>query len=358
MADEPEVVEKETQELADAIGEEGTLAHLQRNVPRVRFDAASESLVEDKPETPPESPTEKPEEKVEGKPEETASPEEKPEEKPVEGKFKSKEDAEKAHAEAERKMHEATTKAAEAEKAKLAAEKEREELQKKLEEALAKPPEKPEEKQMPAADRKAAIREATKNALETIRGLDRDDDDYDSQVEEAWASALIEVGMGSTPFTQAEIDKMVKESLKADKEAEKAAAAEKEKQEAGERAWNAAIEQGKKAGLKLDQKDSADWRIFDSIERDFARDGLPEELQGKPLTEIVDWMIDQTKKLTGNLIEQTDAQREAAKKAQIKNQVLTTGGKSPPPVKEQETYTLAELQRQMREKAQARHRGA
>jgi hypothetical protein len=342
---------KEVKDLVDQIGEGGTLAHIQRSTPKLRFDAATDALVEEEAAKPPE-------EKLEDAPAETKS-EEKPEETPEEkaGKFKTKEEAEKAHSEAERKMHDATTKAAEAEKARLAVEAERDELKKKLEETLAKPPEEPEEKPMPAADRKVAIREATKKALDTIRNLDREDDDYDTQVEEAWASALIEVGMGGAQFTQKEIDKMVKDSIKADREAEKAAKAQKDKEEAGERAWQQALDQGKKAGLTLDDKRSLDYRIFDSLERDFASNGLPEELHGKSLNEIVDWMIKETRQLTGKLIEQTDAEREAARKAQTKNTVLTQGSKPPPQTEESETYTLAQLQRQMKEKAAAKHRG-
>ncbi|CAO0823790.1 hypothetical protein DFAR_3900016 [Desulfarculales bacterium] len=238
-------------------------------------------------------------------------------------------------------MHEAKTQAAEEKRAREAAQAEAAELKAKLEEALAKPSEKPAEEVKPMApgDRKVKVLAATKAALTTIRELDRNSDDYDERVEEAWAEALLEAGMTGSPLTQTEIDKMVKDSLKTAKQAQEAADAEKEKATAGERAWQAALDQGKKAGLTLDDESSADFLLFDSIERKLG-EKTPDELKGKPLPDVVDYMIKEVRKLTGKVVATTEAERARAKKAQIANSVLTKGVSTPKGTTEEpETYT-------------------
>jgi len=371
MADEvtQEAPEKVT-DLAESIGEEGTLASIQSRMTKVRFDSDSGGLVEDAAASPGDG---------DGKPaddkgaaddqaaadakaaEEKAAIDaaaEKEEKKPKE--YATKEDAEKAALEATRKMTEATTQAAKDKEAKEAAQKEAADLKAKLEE-LAKPPEKPAEEVKPITveDRKVKVRAATKAALTTIRSLDRSADDYDDKVEEAWAEALLESGMTGTPLTQAEIDKMVKESMKAAKESQDAADKAKDDATAADRAWQAALDQGKKAGLTLDDESSADYRLFDSIERDLGKKGLPDELKGKPLSDVVDHIVKEVRRLTGKVVETTEKERERARKAQIANSVLTKGVTVPKDkAPETETYTLAQLQRQDLERRKARQRGA
>jgi hypothetical protein len=334
----------------------------------MRFDTDSGGLVEEAAAAPEEKPAagevDIDDQKVDGEKtaEEATAAEaaaKEAEKKPKE--YATKEAAEQAALEATQKMTAATTQAARDKEARETAEQEAAELKAKLEEALAKPADKPadEEKPLAPGDRKVKVLAATKAALTTIRELDRSADDYDEKVEMAWAEALLEAGMTGSPLTQTEIDKMVKESLKTAKEAQKTADAEKEAATAGERAWQAALDQGKKAGLTLDDVNSADYRLFDSIERDLGQKGLPKELLGKPLTDVVDHIIKEVRKLTGKVVATTEAERQRARKAQIANTVLTKGVNAPKAATEEsETYTLAQLQRQDLERRKARQRGA
>lgn len=377
MADgvvEHSISPEKTTDLVAEIGEEGTLASIQARTSKMVFNTDTGGLVEEAAAEPEEKAEAKPagaeeeagDKKGEGEGEKTAeeiaaaeAAAKEAEKKPKE--YATKEEAEKAALEATQKMTAATTQAAEEKKARETAERESAELKVKLEEALAKPPEKPAEEAKPMApgDRKVRVLAATKAALTTIRELDRSADDYDEKVEEAWAEALLEAGMTGSPLTQVEIDKMVKESLKTAKEAQKAADDAKTAAEAGERAWQAALDQGKKAGLTLDDVTSADYRLFDSIERDLGQKGLPKELEGKPLTDVVDHIIKEVRRLTGKVVKTTEAERERARKAQINNTVLTKGVNAPKAAPEEpETYTLAQLQRQDLERRKARQRGA
>jgi hypothetical protein len=358
---------EKTLDLVAEIGVEGTLASIQSKTAKMRFDPDSGGLKEDAP-TPPEEAAPAGEEgadaaaagddkTAEELAAEAAATKEKEDKKPKE--YATKEDAEKAALAATQKMTEATTQAARDKEAREATERENAELKAKLEETLAKAPEKPAEEEAPVKpeEHQKRVRAATKAALSTIRGLDRTADDYDEQVEEAWAIALLEAGTGT--LSQAEIDKMVNGSLKAAKDAQAAAEAEKEKATASDRAWQAAIDQGKKAGLTLDDTRSADYRLFDSIERDLTANGLPEDLKGKPLKDVVDYIVKEVRKLTGAVVQTTDAERERARKAQINNTVLTKGLTAvKSKADEPETYTLAELQRQDLERRKARQRGA
>lgn len=353
------VTEDKVADLAEDIGTEGTLASIQSRVPKMRFDSVSETIVEDAAKSEEKS-EEGDDKKAEAQGDDKPEGEEKAEKKPP--KYKSIEEAEEAAKNAATKMHEATTTAAQEKAAREALARENAELKQKLEEGLAKAPEeKPSEeaKPMGVEERKAKVRAATKAALTTIRELDRTADDYDDKVEEAWAEALLEAGMTGSPLTQVEIDKMVKESMKAAAEAQKAADAEKAKATAAQTAWQAALEQGKKAGLNLDDEDSADYMLFDAIERRMGEKGLPEELKGKPLTEVVDYIIKEVRRRTGQVVKTTEEERARARKTQTDNSVLTKGMK-PTETKPEETqnYTLAELQRADRERRMARQRGA
>jgi hypothetical protein len=363
MADE--VVNQDapkTTDLVAEIGEEGTLASIQARSNRVRFDSETGGLKEEPVNQPGQEGGEPEDKAAAGEAgAKTGGGEGEQKEEPK-LKYKSQEDAEAAQKEAERKMHEATTQAAKEKEAREAVEREAAELKTKLEEALAKSQEKPaegEQKPMATGDRKAKVRAATKAALTTIRELDRTADDYDEKVEEAWAEALLEAGMTGTPLTQAEIDKMVKDSMTAAQKAQKEADDKAEQTSSAERAWQAALDQGKKAGLNLDDEDSADFMLFDAIERRLATKGLPDELKGKQLPEVVEYMIKEVRRRTGKVVADTEKERERARKTQINNSVLTKGV-TPPPERAEESkpYTLAELQRQDKERRMARQRGA
>ena len=342
--------------LAEQIGSEGTLASLQANMPKLRAGSATEGFTEEQPaasENPPEKPEEKPEDKL-------AKDEGKPKEEEVKPKYKSQDEAEKAALEATRKMTEATTLAAEKEKARVALESERDELKQKLEEALAKPPEKPAEEAKPATgeDRKARIKAATKAVFDKIAEMDRTDPDYREQVADAWTEGLEAVGMGGTTLTQAEIDKMVKGSLKAEQDATAAARAEQDKKDAAaenERVEAKARDLGVKAGLDLEVLDSADSIIWDLM-----KTKIPKEVFDKGTLEAqVEWVAAEVRKRTDKKVETSEAEKELARKTQIKNGILPRGN-TRPAVQEDKTdnYSLASLQKADRERRAARHRGA
>ena len=338
------------EELAEQIGPGGTLASLQANVPKLRSGSATDGFVEDKPASEevkaPEEKATKPEDQPAGDKEEEVKP----------PKYKSQEEAEKAALEATRKMTEATTQAAEEKKAREALASERDELKQKLEEALAKPAE--ETKPVTGDDRKVRIKAATKAVFDKIAEMDRTDSDYQEQVADAWAEGLEAVGMGGANLTQAEIDKMVKGSLKAEQEATAAARAEQDKVDAAaesERIEAKARDLGAKAGLDLADPDSADSIIWDRM-----KTKIPKEVFDKGTLEAqVEWVAAEVRKRTGKVVETSEAEKEIARKAQIKNGILPRGNNRPAVQEDKpDNYSLASLQKADREKRAARHRGA
>ena len=342
------------EELAEQIGPGGTLASLQANMPKLRSGSATEGFTEEKPDNEevvvPEDKTAKPDDKPAGDKEEEVNP----------PKYKSQEEAEKAALEATRKMTEATTQAARDKEAREATERERDELKQKLEEVLAKPPEKPAEETKPVTgdDRKVRIKAATKAVFDKIAEMDRTDSDYQEQVADAWAEGLEAVGMGGTNLTQAEIDKMVKGSLKAEQDAAAAARAEQDKADAAvesERIEAKARDLGSKAGLDLEDPDSADSIIWDRM-----KTKIPQEVFDKGTLEAqVEWVAAEVRKRTGKVVETSEAEKERARKAQIKNGVLPRGNNRPAvPEDKTDNYSLASLQKADRERRAARHRGA
>ena len=336
-------------ELAEQIGPGGTLASLQSNMPKLRSGSATEGFVEEQLAAGEES-SEKLEEKPEDKPAEVKEEEVKP------PKYKSQAEAEKAALEATRKMTEATTQAAKDKEAREASERERDEFKQKLEEALAKPAE--ETKPVTGDDRKVRIKAATKAVFDKIAEMDRTDSDYQEQVADAWAEGLEAVGMGGTNLTQAEIDKMVKGSLKAEQDVAAAARAEQDKADAvaeSERIEAKARDLGAKAGLDLEDPDSADSIIWDRM-----KTKIPKEVFDKGTLEAqVEWVATEVRKRTGKVVETSEAEKEIARKAQIKNGVLPRGNNRPAVQDDKpDNYSLASLQKADRERRAARHRGA
>lgn len=271
-------------------------------------------------------------EKVGPKPDEPKPEEFKP-------RFKSQEEAEKAHAEAERKMHEATTRAADLER-------ERDELKKapKPEPVAEKPAEeapKPPTREEQKARLKSVALTANQKALEKIDQLDRTDSDYHKQVAEAWAEAnteaLLEAGLGSG-VSQDAINKMVadqvKETLKADKEATAAERAKEdaERKAASEKTVNEqAATLAREAGLDMDP-DSVDSIVFWKVAEKLPDQDFMKGAQTPPLKDQVDWVIAEARKKLGK-VAQTAAEREAAAlKVQQDNAVLQKGG-TPKPTK-------------------------
>lgn len=287
--------------------------------------------VSEEEEPPPGGPEPKPGEE---KPGEVKAGEEptKKEEPPAGPRFKSQEEAEKAHAEAERKMHAATGRSADLER-------ENAELKQKVE-AAAKPPEKPaEEKPVVTAptndERMAKISEATKAAnraaLPKLRALDPDDPDYEekysdlmTEINAATVKALLEVGISTASLTRDEVEKIYQDKLDADRK----------KGEATEAAHveTRAKEMGIKLGLKLDNPDSNDSIVWDRM-----KGKIPQEVFDKNSLEAqVEWVAAAVRKVTDEAA-LSEAEKEAiARQTQEGQQPLGRGGLTPKPKPKQE----------------------
>ena len=288
--------------------------------------------------------------------EEAKSGEEAPkkEEPPIGPRFKSQEDAEKAHAEAERRMHEATTKEAEERKAREKAERELEELR----QAQAKLPEKkPEEKPVVKApteeERTAKISEAAKTAnlaaMPKLRSLDPDDPDYEEKyaaimtdINVAIGKALLEVSIAPSSLTREEVEKIYEERAKTEREKVEAA-------EAG-RIEIRAKEMGVKAGLSLDDPESADSIIWDRFKTQ-----IPQEVYDKNSLEAqVEWVTNKVRSITGKVALTVAEKEEAARKIQEDNQPLGRGGVRPKPAVNPKDETPGSLAEDFNEAAKRR----
>jgi hypothetical protein len=238
-----------------------------------------------------------------------------------EPKHKTWEETEKARVEAERTMHEANTKAAEEVKAK-------ETLQKELDELKANPPEKKEPaKEVTEEERDAQLEAvasaANEQAMAEIAELDDQDPDYRKLVAKAWgkANAKIIKAARQTPISQADIDKLIDQRWDAKDTAAKAAKAEADLKTAGQQAAKEVEDYCKEHGLPVDDPEKAEYDLFDAAERK-----LPVELQGKGATpEVKEWIANYIRQRTGKVVEQSEAERQAALVAQKKNAVLGKG---------------------------------
>ena len=270
---------------------------------------------------------------------ETKTGEEKPgeikAEEPLTGpRFKSQEEAEKAHAEAERRMHEATTKEADERKA-------REALQREVDELRAQQAKPPEIKESVVAaptndERVAKIAEAMKAvnrvAVPKLRALDSNDPDYEQQyadiqteITTALAKALLEVNISPASLSKEEVKQIYQDEL----------TAARQKGEATEaaRVETTAKEMGIKLGLTLDDPESADSIIWDRY-----KSRIPQEVFDKNSLEAqVEWVASAVRKVTGKAA-LSEAEKEAiARKTQENNQPLGRGGVKPKPSTKQET---------------------
>ena len=246
-------------------------------------------------------------------------------------RFKSQEEAEKAHLEAETRMHTATTEAADLKRQNA-------ELQKKLEVAerpLEKPTEeKPVVKPPTEEERMAKIVEATKAAnavaVPKLRALDPDDPDYEqkyadiqTEIAIATAKALLEVGISTASLSREEVEQIYQEKL--DAERKKGEATEAARIEV--KAKDIAI----KSGLDLSDPESLDSIVWDRM-----KGQIPEEIYAKGTLEAqVEWVTAEVRKRIGKAA-LTEAERQAAARiAQENNQPLGKGGQKPKPQTQQ-----------------------
>jgi hypothetical protein len=252
---------------------------------------------------------------------------------------------------AQTKMHTATQETATERKAREAAEsraeaaeKERDDLKKQLAAVTAKPPVKPGEASAgddeldPEVEKVATA--ATREALRKIDGLDPDDPDYEDRRAQIWARTNAKIVKAATtsksPMSQEAIDQLVDQRIEARETKTAEERAEAVRKENAARAWDKALDQAEKAGLSVRDKKSADSRIFHDLERE-----IPEELYGK-FDEAAQWLIAETQTCLGRKVEQTEAEKAAAKVVQKRNTVLGRGD-NPPPKQPFKPKTLSEM---------------
>lgn len=248
-------------------------------------------------------------------------------------KYKTHEEAEAGAREHQRFATEKAEEAKREKEAREAAERERDELKQKLEVA-SKPPEKEPDK--PASDDElnaqveAVAEAANEEALATIGELDRTDPDYPKLVAKAWAKANAKVvkAAARAPLSQADIDALIDKRLQT-KDAETAAQREEQrkKDEASEgaRLEAKAKELGTKAGLDLDDPESADSIIWDRM-----KGQIPDEVYAKGTLEAqAEWVTAEVRKRTGKVAQTAAEREEAARRTQNENGVLGRGGHKP-----------------------------
>ncbi len=249
-------------------------------------------------------------------------PESKEEEvkEPLKPKYKSQEEAETAYAEAQKKMHEATT-----ESARLREQNEK--LQAQFNEVLTKAVTKKEDVGKPpelTKKEEAILKGRIKPMLQEIEALDNDTPGYQEKVDEIYDKHL-----GATMRERdARMEKDFSERLsKVKEEIKKEIKEERSTEKTQDQLVSEAIEKAKKEGLDMRSNikiegrnelvDTADWRLFwDSTGR-APKDSSPEQ--------IVDYAIKEVKRMKNDIL----APKDKAKKRQEENTVLerTTVGK-------------------------------
>jgi len=262
------------------------------------------------------------------------------------------EESDKAYREAERKMHEATTKEAEERRLREAAETRATAAEAKAVEleAKGKPPEQEAPKRLTRDELKAKIEEvaarATQTALETIyNDIDgpKTNPNYHKQAAAAWAKANAEITAAaleaaeSGGVSQEAIGKMVsdqvKEVLKVEKEADRQARAAEDAKTEDQRTREAAAELATKAGI--DMSDDFVAGGFWNLARK-----MPADIQAKPFGEQVDWAITETLKKLGTAAKTEAEKKAAALKLQQQQTPLERGATRTAQTKKEESFTL------------------
>ena len=380
---EGQVLPEQVADLSEAIGEEGTLASIRARIPKIRRNPATD--VDEEIPVEEVATSEVKEEKVAA-----GDDKGKGKEKPAGPRFKNRAEAEKAHAEAERKMHEATTESAKkdevlaAKDAALAlAKQEAADLKEKLDAALAaKPPEKEKEPEKKGeteeeldAKFEAIADAANEEAITAIAALE-DPDTWDQEAVKAhnkkvaaiWTKANTKIikAAKQTSVSPESVAKIVADQLEAKEAAAKAAKAEDDKKTAAEKAveedartWASAFEMAGKSGLDV-AEGSAERDLFEIIaKRDLAKQEFMKGETPPPLKEQVEWVVKQVNTRLGKKIDQTDERRRKAREHQERNQPLIRGGNTKPPGEEtlSEPVSLASIRQKDIETRRVRQRG-
>lgn len=270
-------------------------------------------------------------------------------EEPPKPKYETLEEYEKARVEAEKKMHDATTKAAEERKAREKAEQEFAEFKaaqeaeaKRREEEAARP--KP-----PTEDEQDAIFE---NALGEISELDTTDPAYRRNAGRIWRKAIVDAGINRAMPDVDAFAEQAYERISQRQAQEAARTAEERRQAESNRIRETAVELAAKAGLNMARREDgrypADYRLFMDIAREIP-ERMPNFDEGKtPLEEQVNWVVQEVLLERGNVVQATQAELERQRKLQLQQQALGRGSTGPArkPVEEPEESIASTLERQ------------
>lgn len=330
MADE--VAETQVEENAEVQEDRRTMTYMMAHpeeAPQfaaVQPDDPEEEVVE--PESGLESQPETPEVAVVSETPVEAAIEEPPKFAP---KHKSWEETEKARVEAEKLI---TAKAEEAKAEREA----REALEAKIaeQERLAAEAAKPKPLTEDERD------EIYAKAAADLADLDQGDPDYLKN----YGRILRKANDAANPHAQfdpsltpAEIANKAWEEIKAKQAEESAKTAEQRKTEEDARTEASARELGIKAGLNLNDPESADSIIWDRLKQK-----IPQEVFDKGTLEAqVEWVAQGVRQKTGQVVEQTDVEREQARMAQKNNAVLGKGVAYTPPQEPPKSRTMSEM---------------
>ena len=261
-------------------------------------------------------------------------------------KFATVEEYDKAYKEAETRMHTATGETAKEREAREAAEKRADAAEAKLAEQEAE-----RERLAAEAAKPKPVSEEEQDAIfekaaSDLRDLDPNDPDYARDYGRIMRKAVAAVksqALVDPDATSEEIANKAWEKLQIKQTAESAKTAEARQRENQERINREANDFAKQAGLDM-TPGSADYRLFwdiahnDLHEQEFMKgDKLP------PPDEQFKWVTGEAKRLKGQVVEQTEAERKLAAEAQKKNAIMGKGVNFTPSKETPRTKTLSEM---------------
>ena len=248
-------------------------------------------------------------------------------------KFATVEEYHKAYKEAETRMHTATGETAKEKAARKAAEKRADEAERKLAEQETEKTRLAAEAVKPkplSEDEQDAVFE---KAVRDLADLETADENYHKNYAKIWRKAVIEAGQTRTlPDSDTLAEEAANkawEKIQAKQAAETAKTAEERQKEADARIRQQAIDYAKQAGLDM-TPGSADYRMFFDVanndlgKQDFMAENPP------PIEDQFKWVTDESKRILGKKVEQTEAERQAALANQRRNTPLGKGGNPPP----------------------------
>ena len=239
------------------------------------------------------------------------------------------EDFRRGYKEAETRMHTATGETAKEKAAREAAEARAEAAEAKLAEQEAEKEKLATEAAKPkplTEDEQDAIFE---KAAAELADLDQTSPDYLKEYGRIWRKAINAAGQDRTPpdaeTAAEEVATKAWEKFEAKRAAETAKTAEQRQREETERIQTQANDYAKKAGLDM-TPGSAAYRLFWDIANNDLKDQEFMKGENPPsLEEQFKWVTEETRKVAGQVVQQTDEERRRAELVQRNNSVLGKG---------------------------------